>query len=73
MNSNGVASLTRINVNDNPLLRPKLGQRILTEHSVARAKDGKILASLIKFLLHLLTIARAKIRRRVSRLEIREV
>ena len=72
VNSDSVASLVRIDSNDNAFLRPKLGQRILTEHSVARAKDRKILAFLIKFLLHLLTIARAKIRR-VSRFEIREV
>ena len=54
---NNIASLIRIKVNNDPLLRPKLGQRILTENSVTRAKDGKILAFLIKFLLHLLTIA----------------
>ena len=53
INSDCVASFVRIDGNDNAFLRPKLGQRSLTEHSVARGKDRKILAFLIEFLLHL--------------------
>ena len=69
---NNVASLIRIKANNDTLLRPKLGQRILAKKFVARAEDRKILAFLIKFLLHLWTIPRAKIRR-VSRIKFRKM